>query len=314
MSRPSVSVVIPTYNSGRLVTEAVASVLAQTEPASEVIVVDDGSVDDTRERLGGMMGRIRYEYQENRGVAAARNRGVALAAGEFVAFLDADDVWHPRKLGCQLASFAADPDLGMVGTGTFDWPAAVFAEIGADGAGRASALSWRRLVVKNHLATSSILARRSVLVEAGEFDPRLQGPEDHDLWIRVAALAKVAKLDLPLTGYRVVEGSLSKQAARMRDGIDLILAKLDDRQAWGGDRLLRRKAYSYADFGCAYMFAAGGDRGTALRTLLRSMARYPLPYRRDEANLPFVRGRMLVSLVLRRDRPRREPLRGGGIR
>src|SRR6185437_11144924 len=96
--RARVSVVIPTYNSGPLVTEAVESVLAQTLPAAEVLVVDDGSTDDTPERLAAYGERIRYLPQANQGVAAARNRGIREATGDLIAFLDADDVWHPRKL------------------------------------------------------------------------------------------------------------------------------------------------------------------------------------------------------------------------
>src|SRR4051812_15034062 len=99
MSRPSISVVIPTYNCARWVTEAVDSVLAQVLPASQVIVVDDGSRDDTARRLEPYLSRaVEYVRQENQGVSVARNTGVARSGGEYVAFLDADDAWHPRKL------------------------------------------------------------------------------------------------------------------------------------------------------------------------------------------------------------------------
>ena len=103
MRKPdSVSVVIPSFNCGSFVSQAIDSVLAQTCAPAEVIVVDDGSTDDTAERLEPYMDRIRYVFQENRGVSAARNRAVAESRGHCVAFLDADDVWHPRKLELQL--------------------------------------------------------------------------------------------------------------------------------------------------------------------------------------------------------------------
>src|SRR5262245_56795787 len=108
MTPPTVSVVIPSYNCGHLVTEAVDSALGQTTPPTEIIVIDDGSKDDTGERLSGYEGRVRYFRQENQGVAAARNSGVQEAVSEFVAFLDADDVWHPRKLELQLEVLAGD--------------------------------------------------------------------------------------------------------------------------------------------------------------------------------------------------------------
>src|SRR5271156_2034659 len=102
MSRPAVSVIIPTYNYGRFVTEAVDSVLAQSYTDHEVIVVDDGSVDDTPERMQPYAERVRYLRQPNQGPSAARNNGIEAARGEYVAFLDADDLWHPRKLEAQL--------------------------------------------------------------------------------------------------------------------------------------------------------------------------------------------------------------------
>src|SRR4051812_35041738 len=117
---PTVSVIIPTYNCAALVTVAVDSVLAQTVQASEVIVVDDGSTDDTRERLSSY--RIRYLHQQNQGVAAARNNGLREASGDLIAFLDADDVWYPRKLELQIAAIEANPDIVLLGTSVFDWP------------------------------------------------------------------------------------------------------------------------------------------------------------------------------------------------
>ena len=99
-----VTVIIPTYNCGPFVAEAVDSVLAQTLPPAGIIVVDDGSSDDTPQRLERYRGLIQYVTQRNQGVSAARNRGLLLADTEFVAFLDADDVWHPRKLELQMAA------------------------------------------------------------------------------------------------------------------------------------------------------------------------------------------------------------------
>jgi len=98
MSRPFISVVIPTYNYARYVTQAVDSVLAQTYPAGEIVVVDDGSTDNTRERLQPYWARIHYVYQANQGLSAARNAGIRVARGDVIALLDSDDLWHPRKL------------------------------------------------------------------------------------------------------------------------------------------------------------------------------------------------------------------------
>src|SRR4051812_1301977 len=100
-----VSVIIPTYNSAALLAQAIASVLAQSVLPAEIIVVDDGSTDATEQLVQCHGSRVKYVRQRNQGVSAARNRGVASASGEFIAFLDADDVWHPRKLELQMAAF-----------------------------------------------------------------------------------------------------------------------------------------------------------------------------------------------------------------
>ena len=117
-----ISVVIPTYNSGRLVVEAVESALSQTRPPEEVIVVDDGSTDETRQQLSPFLDRIQYIYQLNQRVAAARNTGLKHATGDVIAFLDADDVWHPSKLERQLAVLERRPDVGLLATQVVAWP------------------------------------------------------------------------------------------------------------------------------------------------------------------------------------------------
>src|SRR5687768_199170 len=113
-----VSVIIPTYNSGSLVVQAVEGVLAQTRQAEEVIVVDDGSTDDTAERLQQFGERIRVVRQANGGVATARNAGLRASSGDLVAFLDADDAWHPQKLERQIALLQQHPEFGLLATQT----------------------------------------------------------------------------------------------------------------------------------------------------------------------------------------------------
>jgi glycosyltransferase involved in cell wall biosynthesis len=294
-----VSVVIPTYNSGPFVTQAINSVLAQSVPPVEVIVVDDGSTDDTPERLEPYRPRLRYVRQANQGVSAARNRGVREAKAEFVAFLDADDVWHPRKLEFQTAVFARRPDLGLLATDSFDWPARSFPEAAGADPLSVEVVPWERLVVRNYLAASSVVARRALLERAGPFDLDLQGPEDRDLWLRVAELAPVAKLRLPLMGYRNVPGSVSKQAARCEDGMRRLLEKVGERHGWKGKWLLRRKAHSYLNHSCAYLYDAAGDRWAALCKMMKSFGWYPLPYRRSEVSIFLERPKRLGVILLR---------------
>jgi glycosyltransferase involved in cell wall biosynthesis len=292
-----VSVIIPTYNSGPLVVEAVQSVLAQTLPAAEIIVVDDGSTDDTSARLARFGDRICYVRQTNSRVAAARNAGVALARGEALAFLDADDVWHPRKLERQVQTLRQHAEIGLLATHLSPWPGAL-PDDSAQVPGAIEDVPLARLLVFNPLATSSIIVRRDVLDRAGPFDTELFGPEDYDLWIRCTRLARSAVLRLPLTGYRDTTGSLSKQAETMRRGLLQIHAKLDAAGAWPNP-WLRRKGRAHVDYSTGWMYFAAGQPTEAARLLWRSLATYPLPMSPIEMPYRCGRARLLARSAWR---------------
>lgn len=301
---PSVSVVIPAYNSAAWIVEAVESVLAQSVPAQEIIVVDDGSTDDTASRLAPFAGRVTLLRQENQGVSVARNAGVARASGDLIAFLDADDVWHPKKLEIQVAAFVREPALALVGTGVVDWPGS----FGADASdGRSARVGWHELAVKNRLTTSSVMVRRAVLASVGGFDSHLRGPEDLDLWLRVAEVGQVAVLGAELVGYRTISQSLGRRVASMEAGLSRVLHRIDERGTWHGRWLLRRKSFSYWRYSCAFMHAEAGDYRTALARIVRSFALYPIPYRAAEVRLPLARLRLLSMIVRRALRPQPKP-------
>src|SRR6266542_3165879 len=113
-SQPLVSVIVTTYNQAAYIGETLASVFAQTHEPAEVIVVDDGSTDDTAQQVNRFKGRVHYIYQENQGVAGSRNTGIRAARGELLAFLDGDDVWEREKLAEQVAAVAQYPDSGII--------------------------------------------------------------------------------------------------------------------------------------------------------------------------------------------------------
>jgi glycosyltransferase involved in cell wall biosynthesis len=298
-ARTSISVVIPAYNAARWVAEAVDSALAQTLPPSQIIVVDDGSTDDTAAVLRPYAERrvVTYLLQPNSGVAAARNAGIAAATGELIAFLDADDAWHPRKLELQADVLAQRPELAMLGTAVYEWPlparAAAPDPLAATddqtGPGPFREIAWSALIVRNCFTTSSIVVRRSALAaaagDAPPFDPELHGPEDYDLWLRLAERFHVAILASPLTGYREVPGSLGKRARTMEAGVHRILRKVDERGAWnraagddvpGGARI-RRRAYATFYYTCGYMHSAAGSQCAAVARVIHSLLSYPLP-------------------------------------
>ena len=203
MTPPKISVVIPTFNRADLVTGAVESVLAQTEPNIEVIVVDDGSTDDTREKLGTFGDRIIAIRQENIGVSSARNRGIRAARGEWVAFLDSDDRWQPRKLESQLQC------LQKIEAGVcFTRCAADDGELIRDIDGLAVVKDGVFCLLQNpldlvgrkgwHPALPSMLVRKDLLMQAGMFDESLFAAEDTHLVYRLAFMTRFAYVDEPL--------------------------------------------------------------------------------------------------------------------
>jgi glycosyltransferase involved in cell wall biosynthesis len=309
-----VTAVIPAYNCGPLVVQAVESVLAQTTVPSQIVVVDDGSTDGTGERLASYRDRIQYIRQPNQGVSTARNRGIAEAQNDVIAFLDADDVWHPRKIEIQLEALAQHRDLGLLGTKGFEWPVAAFPMLPDPIPLQVERVTWQQLAVRSHFVTSTIMLRREVLTRVGAFDPELRRAEDRDLYVRVAKAFPVANLNLPLTGFRPGAGSLSRQVPTMREGGEKLLRKLrEDRQQplpW----LLGRQASSYLDYNCANTCEAAGYRIRALAYLLKSLAAYPLPFANGVMCTSFERpkrvGVVLMRLLLKR--PPESPVRANG--
>ncbi len=203
----TISVIIPTYNYARFLGEAIDSALAQTYTPLEVIVVDDGSTDETPEILARYRDRIRAVRQRNQGVSMARNAGIAAARGDYFAFLDSDDLWLSRKLERQLARFAADSALGLVhcGVETFGERAAtrqVFE--GMEGWVGEEILRLDRGVIAG--PGSTVVVPRRVAEEIGGFDPRLLPSEDWDFCYRIAARYKVGYVAETLVQYRLHGG------------------------------------------------------------------------------------------------------------
>jgi hypothetical protein len=284
------SVIIPTYNRAATVAEAVASVLAQSVAAAEIIVIDDGSRDATAEALAPFAGRIRLVRQENAGVSAARNRGIALATGDWVTFLDSDDLWLPHRLAVLAAAVEREPEAGVhvadlvlegpgYSQGLYDARGLVFAE-------GASTLVERPLrFVMSGLSLMSIGVRRDWLATTGGFERTLRMFEDLDLLARLALLGPWAfSGDVVCRARRVDEApglALTEQAARAeirtRQGHAAIFARLVGAPGLTlEERRLVGRSLSGARFGLARASLVAGDWRGGLAALASSVGDHPV--------------------------------------
>jgi glycosyltransferase involved in cell wall biosynthesis len=217
--QPLVSVVTPAYNVAWCVGRAVDSVLAQDYPAREMIVVNDGSTDDTAKVLATYGDTIRVIQQENRGMSAARNAAIRAARGEYIAFLDSDDWWHPGKLSRQVALMQSDPGVGFCSTAArVEDPQGRLVNLWRCRHSRTDILET--LFAENAAIAggcSAVMVRRSLLERTGLFDETLRGFEDPDLWMRLAAAAGYACIDEELAVILRREKSVSGNLDAMRD-------------------------------------------------------------------------------------------------
>lgn len=224
-SGPLVSVVIPAFNSGKFIREAIDSVLAQTYKNYEIIVVDDGSTDNTKEILQPYIkkGQIKYIYQTNQRQAAARNNGIRRSKGELIAFLDSDDLWLPKKLESQLPFFQ-ESSIGLVysGLSIFDEDNNTLEE--TDFTRYRKGRIFDDLLASNFIPTSTVMIRRSCIDKAGFFRDYKLG-QDWDLWLRISAGFKIDYVDQILTRYRSHHDNVSKKDPKVKLNIDIKILK-----------------------------------------------------------------------------------------
>jgi len=214
---PKVSVIIPTHNRAQVVGDAIESVLAQTYPDFELIVVDDGSTDRTRQVVEGCIGRngerIAYLWQETAGAAAARNAGIRSSTGDYVAFLDSDDLYLPRRLEIGVSVLEQDPRYGASygdqRTVAADGTVTLESRIKRFG-GAVSGWILPALLRGDLIETNTITIRRHALEQVGGFDEKLWSGQDTDLWWRLAKQWQIIGLREMLVVVRELESSLSR--------------------------------------------------------------------------------------------------------
>ena len=217
---PRVSVVIPTYNCAKFLGRTIDSALRQTYRDFEIIVVDDGSTDGTQALIAAYEESIRYVYQTNQGASAARNAALSRASGEFIAYLDADDLWLPDKLSRQVEFLDAHSNCGFVHTdvSVIDEQDTVLHACFNRDTKRTipQGQCVRDLLLRSHIQTLTVVERRTAFDDAGKFDPRLPVAQDYLHWIGVGLQGYgVGYLPEPLGQYRWRAGSLMSSQRRL---------------------------------------------------------------------------------------------------
>lgn len=280
--KPRISVVIPTYNRQGLVVEAIESVLAQTYSEFEIIVVDDGSTDGTTARLQPYLDRIAYKKQNNQGLAAARNTGIRLTQGEFVCFLDDDDLWEPTKLATQIEFADAHPEYALLATEI----QGIDTEKNKIGKSKSLKYEIRNGMVVEHLlfanwiAPSTAMVRRKCLDEVGGFDEDIRSfGEDWVMWMRLASKFPVYFIPEPLVLYRYHSGqmSLDRPEEQFRS-LMLCLQKISVLPQFQKKPYLLREAEYRICMGRAWQDRCSGQYERAMVKLKRTLKlrRFPI--------------------------------------
>lgn len=222
-----VSVIVPVYNRAHLVTETVASILGQTYQNIEIILINDGSTDDSLKVVQALQQEspdvIRIIDQENQGQTVARNQGIKHARGKYVAFLDSDDLWVSGKLEWQIPLF--DEGVGLV-YGGVEFINEHGETTGFDSCDSAiQGKIYPHLLVKNRMTGGSVVVLREALDMVGMFDPEFRAAENWDLWLRICKEYEARLVDKPVVKYRLHPNNMSKDVMLMQDAKQQIMAK-----------------------------------------------------------------------------------------
>lgn len=250
-----VSVLIPVYKGAAFVAQAIESALAQTYEDVELVIVNDGSPDDSRRVIEPYVSspKVKYVEKPNGGVASARNAGLRSATGTYVGFLDQDDVWYPSKLSRQVAVLDRRPNVALVHSDV--------TYVDADGnqlprdpyfPAKVEGSCFARFFMANPVMTCTALVRRSVIDAAGGFDEAIRFSDDYDLWLRIARHHEIAYVDEPLAMYRLHGQNESRKVAGIVTATVQVLRKalrtIPDCRALVGENNIRVR---FAQLECA---------------------------------------------------------------
>lgn len=292
---PLISVIVPSYNCARYIAAALDSALNQDYPNKEILVVDDGSTDNSLEVLQTFGNRIRVIQQSNAGAAVARNTGMQAAQGAFIAFLDADDLWLPGKLTAQADYLAVHPEVGMVYSAWQEWHARADGDFDplpnprvtnaphSDILPEESGWMYNRLLLDCAIHTTTAMIRHTVVQDIGLFDVSLRRGQDYDYWLRVSRITPIHKLTAVLSLYRIHRESITLKPHVANYGYIVIKNALDRWGRTGPDGVVTPKrdvnrVLARMWFGYGYTHYIAGDVALAMNAFQRCIGYRPLWY------------------------------------
>lgn len=269
-----VSAILTSHNYAAYLPAAIESVLSQTWRDFDLIVVDDGSTDNTERVMEKYARATRYVRQENQGVSIARNRGIQESGAQYVAFLDADDFWLPRKLELQLDALSRRPDCRVCYTAHRPFgPEFGPRVVGRCRGGRQPILE--RLIVSGNVigSASTVLCERSLFSDVGGFDPELSDCADWDMWLRIASISDFAHVDESLVAYRRHDRNMTRNIAlREKDSRRVLEKAFAMNVITPALRAQRRRVFARNHMILAGSYFHAGSYGRALRYALHAIA------------------------------------------
>jgi len=277
---PKVSAIIPTYNGARYIAETIQSALHQTYRDCEVLVVDDGSTDDTPKVVGLFGDKVRYFRKSNGGPGSARNFGIQQAQGEYIALLDHDDLWLPDRLERQVPILDSRPEVGLVYS-----DASLYHDDSNQSPNTCfgfyppySGKVFKKLFEGNFVPNLTVLVRRECFEKLGLFDEsgRMMMTDDYHMWLRIAAHYEFTYVPRPLGKFRLHRGNLSRDDVQMILDTRVALEDICRRYPQLVGSVLRRKRFAELSYKLGKNALSNHKLGDAMREFKASVGEYPL--------------------------------------
>lgn len=296
-----VSVIIPCYNYADYMSAAIESVLQQDYKNYELIVIDDGSTDNTAEITAKYNGKIRYIRQENQGLSATRNNGINYSLNDYICFLDADDEWEAGFLSRIMEEFKSVPeDVAVI--------ACLDSKIGKYGESiedrehnsKLGEITTKDILLKNRFFPGAAVIKKNVFKDVGIFDQSLRSSEDRDMWIRISCMHKIWLIPDRLIRVRKHGENMSSNARRMRENKLAVVRKSYEAGCVSKkDVLFWLKVNSLINYQISWIFYNQGEKLSSIFSIIKSLLLWPLMMDRNKIDVPILfRARALVRFLL----------------